>query len=696
MPSTSEGAEAPDHRGEMHSLVAEFDWAGTPLGAIEQWPSGLRTIVGTVLSSNHPMLIWWGPELIQIYNDAYSQTMGPERHPSALGQSGEDCWQEIWPIIWPQVESIMAGGPAPFHENTLVPVTRHGARQDVWWNYGYSPIPGECKVDGVLVVCTDVTAIHLATQEQARLNARLSAEVAQREYEYDRQKTMFQQAPGFMCILRGPNHVFEFANDAYVRLVGGRELVGKAVNEVIPEAYGQGFMDLLHQVYSSGAPYSAHGLGIELRNKPGEPLVRRILDFVYQPIIEADGTVSGIFVQGNDVTERKGAEDELVAASQRKDEFLAMLAHELRNPLAPISSAAQLLKMPNPDAGTVRMAGEVIHRQVRHMSSLVADLLDASRLSRGQVALDLARVDMAVVLAEAMEQAAPLIKSRGHRIDSTQSGPPATVLGDHKRQVQVLANLLTNAAKFTMPGGAISVDIRTDEPGDRITLAFRDSGIGIDAALLPRIFERFSQGVRSSDRTDGGLGIGLSLVRDIVHLPHGSVVATSKGPGRGSTFTVVLPLVNSELFVPDATGVMDAAPADTSPAGGMRILVVDDNVDAAVTLSQWLRSCGHRVLIESSPFRALEVSAAFHADAYLLDIGLPGMDGTQLARRLRDTPHGRAALLIGISGYGQYQDHQAARDAGFDHYCVKPVDTAALAELLRAWAPPGNTLARLG
>ena len=682
MPSTSDVVEASKRRGEMHSLVEKFDWASTPLGRRDRWSPALKAIAGTVLCSNHPMLLWWGPELIQIYNDAYRQTMGPERHPSALGQAGEDCWQEIWPIIGPQILSIRAGGPATFHEDTLVPLTRHGAREDIWWNYGYSPIPGESGVDGVLVVCTDVTASHLATREQARLNARLSAEVAQREYEHHRQKTLFQQAPGFMCILRGPDHVFEFANDAYTQLVGGRELVGKPVDEVIPEADGQGFTELLHQVYATGKPYSAHGLGIELRNTPGEPLVRRSLDFVYQPIIEADGKVSGIFVQGNDVSDRKAAQDALVAASGRKDEFLAMLAHELRNPLAPISAAAQMLKMPHPDAGTVRMAGEVIHRQAMHMSSLVSDLLDASRLSRDQVVLDLGLVDMTQVLAEAMEQAAPLIKSRGHRIDSTQSGMPAYVLGDHKRLVQVAANLLSNAAKFTMPGGAVSVDLRVDDVTDQVALIFRDSGVGIDAELLPRIFERFSQAIRSSDRSDGGLGIGLSLVRDIVHLHKGSVSASSRGPGRGSVFTVLLPREKSEASALATTVAAEAVPADALPAKGLRILVVDDNVDAAEMLAQWLRIGGHQVLVETSPFRALEIAAAFHADAYLLDIGLPGMDGNQLARRFRDTAHGRSARLIAISGYGQDENRKAARDAGFDHYCVKPVDTVALAGML--------------
>ena len=666
----------------MHGLVAGHDWARTPLGAQSSWPIELKTLVGTVLASNHPMLLWWGSELIQIYNDAYRQTMGPERHPSALGQTGEACWQEIWPIIGPQIESIMAGGPATFHENTLVPVTRHGAREDVWWNYGYSPIPGQNGVAGVLVICTDVTVNYLAVQEQGRLNARLSEEVAQRQYENSRQKTLFQQAPGFMCILRGPTHVFEFANDAYLRLVGGRQLIGKGVREVIPEADGQGFIDLLHQVFASGTAYSAHGLGIELRNEPGKPLVRRVLDFVFQPIIEADGSISGIFVQGNDVTERKGAEDELVAAGRRKDEFLAMLAHELRNPLAPISSAAQLLKMRDPDASTVRMASDVIHRQVAHMSALVADLLDASRLSRGQVELVLQTVDLADVLDAAMEQAAPLIMSHGHRLEKLQSGPTAHVRGDHKRLVQVLANLLTNAAKFTPPGGALTAEICTTKVPDEVRFTLRDSGIGIGANLLPRIFDRFAQGARSSDRTDGGLGIGLSLVKDIVHLHKGSVSATSAGAGQGSVFTVRLPRYRADSRVATVKVAALSPPANAQVFRPLRILVVDDNVDAAETLALWLRAAGHEVRLENDSVLALEVAQIFQPDLYLLDIGLPGLDGHELARRLRGSDHGRDATLVAISGYGLDADRSNAHEAGFNHYFVKPVDTDALEALL--------------
>ena len=197
------------------------------LAPATKWPDCLKTTLGIVLASNHPMFIWWGPDLIQFYNDAYRKTMGPERHPSALGQPGRECWHEIWPIIGPQIESIMAGGPPTWHEDQLVPVTRHGRREDVWWTYGYSPIQDAAGVRGVLVVCNDVTKEHLAKDELKCVNERLAGEIRRRRHEADRLKVLFQQAPGFMCVLRGPQHVFEFANDAYMRLVGNREHSGQ-------------------------------------------------------------------------------------------------------------------------------------------------------------------------------------------------------------------------------------------------------------------------------------------------------------------------------------------------------------------------------------------------------------------------------------------------------------------------------------
>ncbi|MGZ8317626.1 MAG: PAS domain-containing protein, partial [Telluria sp.] len=304
------------------------DWAATALGPSDGWPPLLKSIVRVMLSSSHPMFLWWGPGLIQFYNDAYSRTMGPERHPGALGLGGRDCWEEIWPIIGPQIDFVMQGKGSTWHEDQLVPVTRHGKRADVWWTYGFSPVEDSEGVQGVMVVCTDVTAQHIAKvqlesfnavlteqvrqrEEAQRLEAfqhaqRLQAEHAlaqQREAEAARLRTLFQQAPGFMCIMRGPDHVFEFANAAYCRFVGDRELIGKTVRAALPEVEGQGFFELIDNVYHSGKPFSATDVTLMLRRSPDSPVTQVYCDFVYQPIF-TDGAVSGIFVEGFDATER--------------------------------------------------------------------------------------------------------------------------------------------------------------------------------------------------------------------------------------------------------------------------------------------------------------------------------------------------------------------------------------------------------
>ncbi|MDB6164096.1 MAG: response regulator, partial [Xanthomonadaceae bacterium] len=571
-------ADDSDTSGEMAARTWAFDWASTALGAPGQWPESLKTVVGIVLASNHPMFVWWGPDLIQFYNDAYRRTMGPERHPSALGQPGRSCWEEIWPIIGPQIESVMQGGSATWHEDQLVPVTRHGRREDVWWTYGYSAIPDGDRIGGVLVICNDVTQTHLHREELLQLNDRLIDEAAQRRYENERQKKMFEQAPGFMCILRGPDHVFEFANRAYLQLVGGRAVLGKSAREAIPEAAGQGFFALLDQVYSTGRAFSANALPIQLQSGADAVLMQRYLDFIYQPIVEADGLVSGIFVQGVDTTERKVAEDELLQADRRKDEFLAMLAHELRNPLAPISSAAQVLQLAAHDEARVQMASIIIARQVQHMVGLVDDLLDVSRVSRGEVSINRQPVDTRTLLAAAIEQARPMIEARQHRFELQQPRESPLILGDRKRLVQVVVNLLNNAAKYTQPGGEVVLRVEAD--ADSVRLIVRDNGIGIEPRLIPRIFELFTQATRSPDRAQGGLGIGLSLVKRIVELHGGSVSAHSDGPHTGARFSVSLPRYLEAAHEPRAVERLTRR----SEARALRVLIVDDNRDAAETL----------------------------------------------------------------------------------------------------------------
>ena len=529
---------------EMRALTEGFDWSATPVGPREGWSPALRTVVEAVLESNQPMFVWWGPRLTQFYNDAYRQTMGPERHPSALGQDGRDCWEEIWPIIGPQIESVLAGGPATWHEDQLVPVTRHGARRDVWWTYSYSALRDEGRIVGVLVVCSDVTEAHLSRLAQERLTEELRVEAEQRRFEGERQKQMFRQAPGFICILRGPSHVFEFANDAYRRLVGPRSILGKTVAEALPEAAEQGFVALLDRVYRTGTSYSAHASPVRLQPSPGSPLVQRYLDFVYQPIVESDGSMSGIFVQGSDVTERYRAEEELRRGSQRKDEFLATLAHELRNPLAPITAAAQLLKLTQSSDERVRKAAEVIDRQARHMTSLVNDLMDASRFTRGQADLRVEHFDFGVALDAALEQVRPLMAGLGHELVVRRAGADLGLSGARRRLVQAVANLLAKAAKYTPPGGRIEVEVDGESGRDgppSLRLVVRDNGIGIPPEQQPRIFELFSQGSADPEQAHGGLGIGLALVKAIATLHGGQVAVHSHGRGQGSEFTLSLP-----------------------------------------------------------------------------------------------------------------------------------------------------------
>jgi PAS domain S-box-containing protein len=390
----------------------------------------------------------------------------------------------------------------------------------------------------------------------------------------------------------------------------------------------------------------------------------------------SDGGLVSFFL---DITERKMAEEKLRATDQRKDEFLAMLAHELRNPLAPISAAADLLKIGRLDENRVRQSSAIIGRQVRHMTSLVDDLLDVSRVTRGLVTLARAPVAARTIVDEAIEQVRPLFESRRQSLSVNLADPDATVLGDKARLVQVLANLLNNAAKYTPEERRIEIEARAGVEG--LVLTVRDQGIGMEPELSARVFELFAQAKRSSDRSQGGLGLGLALVKNLVELHGGTVVCSSPGLGQGSSFVVTLPLMQPVASQGADAGAGSMPGPEPRP---LRLLVVDDNLDAAATLAMLLEACGYEAMVENDSLRALERALEERPDACLLDIGLPEMDGNELARRLRADPRTRAALLVAVTGYGQEQDRRAALEAGFDHHMVKPVDLEKLAAILAA------------
>jgi PAS domain S-box-containing protein len=647
--------------GEVGEMMRTQDWSASPLGHPRTWPQALRIVVGLMLNSKFPMFVAWGKELGFLYNDSYREILG-DKHPRAMGGRFHDIWSEIWDDIGPLIDRAL-NGEATYVERLLLVMNRHGYEEPTWFTFSYSPVPDEHgAIQGMHCACVEVTEQVLAEKY--------------RDEENERFRALFEQAPGVMAVVRGPEHVFELANQSYLQLVGHRQIIGKTVREALPEVVGQGFFELLDRVYGTGEPFVGHALPVRLQLEPGGPLVERFVDFVYQPIRDASGAVSGIFVEGSDVTQRKQVEDELRAANRQKDQFLAMLAHELRNPLAPIMTAAQLLKVGRLDARSVANASEIIGRQAAHMTDLVNDLLDVSRVTRGLVTLEKEELDLNVIVSAAVEQVRPLVDARRHSLTLQLSGRSAHVIGDRTRLVQVISNILNNAAKYTAPGGRIVLSVTVDEK--RVLVAVRDNGVGIAPDILPYIFDLFTQAERTPDRSQGGLGIGLALVKSLVALHGGSVYASSEGIGEGSEFCICLP----RLVAPNGVDDDGASAAGVQAPGALRVMVVDDNVDAAQMLAALLEVQGHAVSVEYDAKGALERVRREAHDVLLLDIGLPDMDGYELARRLRSQPESANATLVALTGYGQSQDRKDAEQAGFDHYLVKPADMDQVNEVL--------------
>jgi PAS domain S-box-containing protein len=412
-----------------------------------------------------------------------------------------------------------------------------------------------------------------------------------------------------------------------------------------------------------------------------EPSNRRICLNSGAPIRDRQGNIVGAVVAQLDITDRVKAEEALKQADRRKDEFLAMLAHELRNPLAPIAAAADLLELGHPNEARVKQTSAIISRQVKHMTALVDDLLDVSRVTRGLVTLDKIRLDAKRIVSEAVEQVRPLIEARRHRLTVHTPPDPAFVQGDPKRLVQVMTNLLNNAAKYTPEAGSIILDMEVD--GDHVRMTVTDNGIGMEADMSQRAFDLFAQAERTSDRSQGGLGIGLALVKSLVELHGGTVMAYSEGGGKGSRFTVCLPHSDGPAGVPAPRQYGAIEPSTGKP---LTVMVVDDNSDVAQMLAMFVEALGHHVIVEHSSWRAFERAMTEHPDICLLDIGLPDIDGNALARRLRTEPQLGKTVLVAVTGYGQEQDRQNALNAGFDHHFVKPIDSKKLADLLTSVA----------
>ena len=846
-------------------------------------------------------------------------------------------WRSFWPpesrdAVDAAVARAQAGGIG--QAKAYCPTAKGAPR---WWEVVVTAVRGEDgEVRNLLAMSRNISAQVEAEAQRERLFREVQAANA-------RMKDIFDQTPAFMCVLGGPDHVYELINERYLQLVGNRDLVGQSIRAALPELVPQGFLELLDGVYRTGEPFTGAGVHVMLQRHPGAPLEERLLDLVFTALRDGDGTITGVLVHGIDQTDRKLAElrlfesreraaklvgqaavgvvemdrqgcitlvnqkycdmlgyseaellgmtvadvtapdalpasraalDGLAAggpgfvidkhyrrkdgslmpatssvntlrgpageyqgvvaivldttagrqaaenlraseeryrtlfesmdqgfailemifdddhapldyrflemnamferhtgladahgktarevapgldrfwfdtygrvalsgeavrfeseaaamgrwfdvyatriggsgsrkvallftditarrhseeqlrrlaadlseADRRKTEFLATLAHELRNPLAPIRNGLGVMRLAGHNPATVARVRDMMERQVGHMVRLIDDLLDVARISGGKLELRCERADLKELLASAVETSLPLVEAGQHRLEVDLPAEAMMVDADVTRIAQVVANLLNNAAKYTPAGGRIVLSLRRE--GGMALISVADTGIGIPADALESIFDMFQQVDRHIERAQGGLGIGLSLVRRLVEMHGGSVTAASAGAGRGSSFEVRLPLAAAAPGDPAAQRGHDGAVPDRS--GGVRVLVVDDNVDAALTLSMILEAGGHTTRVAHDGVAALAAAQEFQPQVAFLDIGMPGMNGYDTASALRGMPGLEGMMLVALTGWGTESDRQRSSEAGFDHHLTKPAQLQAVQDLVSSLAP---------
>jgi signal transduction histidine kinase/CheY-like chemotaxis protein len=608
-----------------------------------------------------------------------------------------------------------------------VPLEREGkvVVEERIWSATHTPMLDEKgEVVAILQHTVDVTELHTlragarggsregghARHDQLQAGVLDRAQLVQEanallDAERRHLRSLFEQAPGFTAFLRGSQHVFEIANSAYYQLVGHREIIGRPVIEAMPELAGQGFLELLDGVFTTGKPFVGRGLRALLQRTAGASLDEVYIDVVYQPIVDASGTVTGIFVQGHDMTEQHRLETERARllegaqsaradaerANRLKDEFLATVSHELRTPLTAVLGWVQMLRTGQIATEERRArALETIERNARAQSKLVEDLLDVSRIMSGKLQLAIEALSVDDIVEAALESARPAAAAK--QIELTSSvDRDAHLMGDAGRVQQIVWNLLSNAVKFTPSGGRVSVTVRRD--GSSVEIQVTDSGQGITPAFLAHVFEPFRQAEGSSTRKHGGLGLGLAIVKHLVELHGGSIAVTSEGAGRGATFIVRLPAMAARADAgllarmpeTEVSRVFECPPE----IRGLRMLVVDDEEDTRELLQAILERCGVEVETAGSAADGLVAFERMRPDVLLSDISMPGEDGYSLLRRVRALPGdvGRAPA-VALTGHARGEDRTRALVAGFKAHVPKPIDPHELVAVLVSISQP--------
>jgi PAS domain S-box-containing protein len=564
------------------------------------------------------------------------------------------------------VSKVLQQGVVVGLANHTVLISRDGTERPI--DDSAAPIRAEMgQVNGVVLVFRDITErrrLELENAERAAA-ARLLAAIVESSED--------------AIVSKSLGGIIQTWNAAAERLFGytAEQAAGRPITLIIPPDRADEEDRIIARIQAGERV--EHFDTVRLRSD-GQPIP---VSLTISPVRDEAGRIVGASKIVRDITERKRLEQALREADRRKDEFLATLAHELRNPLAPLRNALELMRRVAVGGPEVEQVRAMMERQVAQMVRLIDDLLDVSRISRGKVELRKERVELAAVVRSALEATRLLIEAAGHQLTVTLPPEAIHLDADPARLTQVFSNLLNNAVKYTEKGGHIW--LTAEQQGSEVVVSVRDTGIGIAAEHLPRLFEMFSQVTSALDRSQGGLGVGLSLVRGVVRLHGGTVEAHSSGPGKGSEFIVRLPVVDG--LVPDGPQEPREAGMRTPSSPRGRILVVDDNRDAADSLALMLGMAGHDTRTAYDGLEAVQAVATFRPSVVFLDIGLPKMNGYEAARLIREQPRGKDVALIALTGWGQEEDKRRALEAGFDHHLTKPVDPAALEKLLALIRP---------
>jgi signal transduction histidine kinase len=594
--------------GETRALARAVEWSATSLGPMEEWPVALRTTVRTVLDSPFAMNLWCGPELVLIYNDAYRHVLGA-KHPHALGRPGSEVWAEIWDEIAPMFEQILSGGPpvyavdAPFviEREASTASGRAGREPNAWFTFSISAVRDDAgEIVAFLSVVSESTA-------RLRAEAAREAALAEAERAEARLRDVFAQAPAFMAVLRGREHVFEYVNAAYYQLVGHRQLVGLPAGKALPEIRGQGFEEILDVVLESGEPYVGREVPVFISRTADSEPEQRFLDFVYYPRKEADGLPSGIVAHGSDVTDhvlaRREAQRARAAAeqaNQAKSQFLAMMSHEIRTPINAVIGYADLLATGVGGALSERQQHYVQRVRISssHLLTLVNDVLDLAKIEAGEMSAGDVVTTAVDVVSPVLDMVVAQAEAAGVSLERAwECSPEVRFTGDPDRVRQILLNLLSNALKFTQSGGRVTVRCRVEdrapaeallpEAAPWVVLDVEDTGMGIPADQFPRIFEPFVQAEGGHTRRVAGTGLGLTISRRLARLMGGELTVRST-EGVGSCFSLWLaPPAQRALSDPDAPraweGVEEAEDARHDPAGlsavGHILLELADRVE---------------------------------------------------------------------------------------------------------------------